>query len=104
MTERLVSLNDFAQEVHRLARDNGFYEREEEDSFIGYRLALIHSEVSEVLEAYREDAVHKMDEELADIIIRVLDVCAFMGVDIDFWVSEKHEKNKQREKLHGKVR
>lgn len=97
-------LNDLAQEIHRVARDNGFYEKEWEDSFIGYRLALIHSEVSEALEAYRKDEDVEFDEELADIVIRVLDLSAWLGTDIEGIILAKHKKNKSRERLHGKVR
>ena len=97
-------LNDLAQEIYRLARDNGFYEREGEDSFIGYRLALIHSEVSEALEAYRDDDMSNLYEELADIIIRVLDLSAYIGADIEGWILTKHENNKRRPRLHGRSR
>jgi len=39
--------------------------------------------------------------ELADIIIRVLDICGAYGVDIDAAVESKMEFNETREVRHG---
>ena len=39
--------------------------------------------------------------ELADVIIRILDYCAYAGIDIDAAISEKHEYNKSRPYRHG---
>lgn len=39
--------------------------------------------------------------ELADCIIRILDYCAFAGIDIEGAVARKHEHNKTRSYRHG---
>ncbi|GHV36771.1 nucleotide pyrophosphohydrolase [Clostridia bacterium] len=39
--------------------------------------------------------------ELADAIIRILDTCAHMGIDIEAAIAMKHEYNKSREFRHG---
>lgn len=39
--------------------------------------------------------------ELADAILRILDYCAFAGIDIESVLEEKHEYNKGREYRHG---
>lgn len=64
-------------------------------------LALIHSEVSEALEAFRHDQREHFPEELADILIRVLDCAAGLGIDLDSAVAMKLEKNRHRGVRHG---
>jgi len=39
--------------------------------------------------------------ELADVIIRVLDMCEHYGIDIEATLKEKHEFNKTRPYKHG---
>lgn len=68
---------------------------------IGTLLALIHSEVSEALEGLRHHDRSNFEEELADTLIRVLDVSTGLGVDMDAVVRAKLEKNRQRGVRHG---
>ena len=58
-------------------------------------LALIHSEVSEALEAVRKDPPH-IGEELADVVIRVCELAHMLGIDLDQTVYAKQLKNRQR--------
>ncbi len=39
--------------------------------------------------------------ELADVLIRLLDTCAYYGIDIDSAVKLKHDYNKNRSYRHG---
>lgn len=64
-------------------------------------LALIHSEVSEALEAFRAADEAHFAEELADVVIRVLDCAGGLGIDLDGAVRTKLEKNKARGYRHG---
>lgn len=64
-------------------------------------IALIHSEASEALEAFRKDDLENFSEELADIVIRVLDCAAGLEIDIDDAVAKKLEKNRGRGYRHG---
>lgn len=67
------------------------------------KLALIHSEVSEALEGARKD---KQDEhlphrksvevELADAVIRIMDLAGALGLDIGAAIAEKMAYNAQR--------
>jgi NTP pyrophosphatase (non-canonical NTP hydrolase) len=43
------------------------------------------------------------EDELADVLIRTLDLACSMGIDIDFYVSEKMRYNEGRPFKHGKL-
>lgn len=64
-------------------------------------LALIHSEVSEALEAFRKDDKENFIEELADVVIRVLDCAGGLDVNLDKAIADKLEKNRHRGFRHG---
>ena len=122
----IVDLNLLAAAIHRNNIEKGFYEREKN---IGEMLCLIHSEVSEALEAdrnnryamrtdmrelnnrvndeifiseYVNNVKGSFEEEMADIIIRVLDLCAYREIDIEQHIKAKMRANKNRIKYHGK--
>lgn len=69
--------------------------------FIATHIALIHSEVSEALEALRKGDGNNFAEEMADIIIRVTSVSAGLGIDLDAEVEKKMEINRGRGFRHG---
>lgn len=122
-------LNELAKIVHENAKSKGFYENEKN---IGEMLCLIHSEVSEGLEADRKKRfanlkgfeveqsyqphgdklnfeqsfqIHIKDtfeDEMADILIRVLDLCAYKKIDIEKHLELKIKYNSTREHKHGK--
>lgn len=73
------------------------------DAFWARKLALIHGEVSEALEAVRKDDHPNFAEELADVVIRVEDLAGGSGVDLEGEIVRKMAKNKVRPKLHGKA-
>ena len=71
---------------------------------VGELLALVHSEISEALEGHRKNLMddklpnRKMFEvELADAIIRILDIGAGMRLDIGGALAEKCVYNSVRE-------
>lgn len=125
-------LNQLAQEIFNNAKAKGFHDKEHN---IGQMLCLIHSEVSEALEAHRTDKFaidsfnmrHNIDiesddedekryfaqefevsvknsfeDELADVVIRVLDLCAYKNIDIEKHIKLKMAYNTTREHKHGK--
>jgi len=97
-------INDLAAEVHTIARSKGFWD---EARNMGEMIALMHSELSEALEAHRDDNItgpHSVSEEFADVIIRVLDTCAAYEFDMDWIIARKMEINRQRPQLHGRKR
>ncbi len=72
-------LDALAALLHETAKEKGFWDGEYSHDKIGNKLALVHSEVTEVLEAIRKSkGSEAIVEEMADVIIRLLDVYAAM--------------------------
>jgi hypothetical protein len=112
--EKPVNLDELSENIHKTAVEKGFWQpmerMEDQDHFIFYckQIAMIHSEATEVLEALRKNKGElAVVEELADIIIRVLDLYAGMYVEEDVYTSlhetllVKLDINKDRPRLHG---
>lgn len=102
-------------QAHEVAVAHGFwptelaFERNEYlyDLIVAQKLALIQAEVSEALESLRADqplAVRRQEvsEELADVVIRTMDLAEAMGLDLAGEIRDKIEKNKSRAPKHGK--
>lgn len=64
-------------------------------------LALIHSEVSEALEAFRKNDRLNFDEEIADIVIRCLDLAYGLETNLPENIASKLIKNRARGERHG---
>jgi len=72
-------LDALAAMLHETAIEKGFWDGDYSNDKIGNKLALVHSEVTEVLEAIRKSkGSEHIVEEMADVIIRLLDVYAAM--------------------------
>lgn len=101
----MQSLNELGREINNINRANGWSVCQPEDWHDTYKipgvLALIHSEVSEALEAFRNSDAENFGEELADVLIRVLDCSSGLGLDMDTLVRIKLDKNRQRGFKHG---
>jgi NTP pyrophosphatase (non-canonical NTP hydrolase) len=67
-------------------------------------IALMHSEISELAEEMYEhgEFTEQGEIELADLIIRALDVAYRWDIDIEARIIEKMKKNKERPQKHGK--
>ena len=63
---------------------------------------LVVTEVAEAAEDVRHEQWDHFGEELADVCIRVLDICASLGIDLEYEIVAKMLKNEQRPFLHGK--
>jgi NTP pyrophosphatase (non-canonical NTP hydrolase) len=100
--------DNFAIELHKAAKEKGFWPEEIDDIFIAKQCMMIVSEVTEVMEAVRKDkGEEEITKEFADIIIRTLDLYAGMvdsgytRLSLDQALREKVEFNKTRPEKHG---
>jgi NTP pyrophosphatase (non-canonical NTP hydrolase) len=91
-------LDALAAMLHETAREKGFWDGEYSHDKIGNKLALVHSEVTEVLEAIRKSkgseqvdvyAAMRNEEQILHSLDEILDA--------------KINKNKERPRLHGNL-
>lgn len=105
-----MHLNDIAHLAHENAKLKGWWDDERN---VPELLALVHSEVSEALEDYRdgrplnEVLINREGKpvgfptELADVIIRIADLAGRYGIDLDAAVEAKMRYNATRPHRHG---
>ena len=109
-----MNLDMLAFEIHSVNKSKGFYEGELTIDKIMAKLVLVHSEVTETVEALRKDkGAPAVVEEMADTIIRILDIWAVLSLNhegdeldslfpsLETILLAKIEKNKNRPALHG---
>lgn len=101
-------LYTLSEEAYAIAIDKGWFNENEMRNF-GELLALVHSEVSEALEAGRIGNPESekipgnshVSEELADVVIRVLDISEHFSLNVPDAIIAKMEFNRTREARHG---
>jgi NTP pyrophosphatase (non-canonical NTP hydrolase) len=107
----MKSISELQREVHETAVSKGWYESG--DRNIGEVIALMHSELSEALEDWRNglplDKMHFEENgkpcgfpsELADVVIRIMDTCEHHNINLEEAIKVKMEFNKNRPYRHG---
>lgn len=100
------TINELAGYVHAMAKNKGWYEKGRPDLEL---LCLIHSEISEACEGIRHGnppdehcpEFSSAEIELADAVIRILDMGAHKGWDIGGSLKAKIAYNEGRPHRHG---
>ena len=118
-----IGLRWAADHVEDLNKSKGWYEK---NRTFGDEIALLHSEVSEALEAFREygsqvdvtldecankaehsdDPMHQckprgVGSEMADVLVRLLDTCKRYNIDLGAEFAKKMKYNWTRTARHG---
>ena len=102
-----MTIKELCKTCYRRAKQKGFWSEKRND---GELIALIHSELSEGLEGLRHgnpksDKIPEftsIEEELADVVIRVCDMAGGKKLRLQKAIVAKLEYNKTRELKHGK--
>lgn len=134
------SISDWQTEVYETAESKGWWPKppclvkadnpnsvdpqEVDHEFVATKICLMHSELSEALEAVREGKFRMYTEdgrfvrsegnkiverfkpegmvtELADVVIRIMDLCEAMGISLEDAILHKAAYNKTRGHRHG---
>lgn len=120
-----MEIRELQKKVHQNAMNKGFWDKPHN---FGNDLMLVVSELGECIEAHRcgdfanieafnelivnetydfetcfkREIKDSMEDELADAVIRILDMAEGYGVDLQKHIELKMEFNEKRERLHGK--
>lgn len=124
-----MEIRELIKECHRNSKEKGFWQENIEllksnlevnkMSFImSKELLLIISEIGEALEALRNNKLTEninnfydfeseikdtFEDELADVCIRIFDICGFFGIDLQKHIELKMDYNSKRGYLHNKL-
>lgn len=116
-------LTEVSKKIHEDNRDKGFWDSDRE---IGTLLMLVTSELAEALEAdrkgnycgkikreeldgkdfpawFEKNVKDTFEDEMADTVIRILDICGAMDIDLEWHINQKLKYNRTRAHKHSKA-
>lgn len=126
--QNVHGLNQLAEQIYQMNKEKGFWDKEIN---IGEKLMLVTSELAEALEAdrkgmnnpnlknflkeidkpltkeefqqaFRFNIKDHFQDEIADAIIRLFDLCGGLGINIETHIALKLAYNQTRPNKHGK--
>lgn len=115
-SDDFLALDRIAEDMFAIAVEKGFHPDPSQVAIpwpinFGEMCANIHSEVSELWEAYRNSKLASpcdkscgltcAEEELADIVIRTMDLAGVMGISLGVAIKAKSDYNRTRPHRHG---
>lgn len=106
LTPPEAALRALISECNRTAHSKGFWDGKDHIIHGPEKIALMHSELSEALEAMRVGrftGTGSVVEELADTVIRIFDYAAEAALDLDEVIVAKMAYNRERPHKHGKL-
>lgn len=117
-------LNNLSKKIYAANKKKGFWPKSNEPQRnVGELLMLVTSELGEALDAHRinkhttplgkgiinekfedfkEHIKDTFEDEIADAVIRLLDLCGGLGIDIEWHIKMKMKYNASRPFKHGK--
>ena len=117
MSDLGKQIDELAEEIAHANAEKGFWDYMDPEFQIPRKLVLIHDEVSESLQVHRnrygdgpenkssgmtDDQEAEFTKEIADVIIRALDLTGHYGFPVGLVIMDKLEKNAKRPPKHGK--
>lgn len=121
------TIKEWQQEIYQNNKEKGFWDSERN---FGELLMLVVSELGEALEAHRKNKISNIErykeyvllkpidsdeiisfekyikdtveDEIADAVIRLLDLSEGLGIDLEWHIEQKVAYNKTRPVKHGK--
>ncbi len=105
-----MNLPDLQKYVFGVMESKGFHsDRSNSRDDVIVRLALVHTEISEAIQEVKRHWIdqgspelrHAVGLELADAMIRLLDLCGCLGMDSESLIFEKMKVNESRPHRYG---